>query len=438
VILRLLRLRIVSRVGRDRKVARLERWVASLTSEKAQLKDQLFAMENTAKSAERSNGELTGRNHAQSETIAALSADCEQLKETHAALVTTAQRLSRLKNKEKRRADELSKQLDTIAVSDRRIWEVAVTGDASPFRSLSQRRTPIMALVNLKGGVGKTTITANLGVAMASHGWRVLLVDLDHQGSLSQLLLSGAEQKDLIDSRRLVDVAFADPSDGLAKFKSAIVRVRLVENGEISLVGADEALLDVETKLSQRWLARMTTDDVRYRLRAILHSESIADRFDFILLDCPPRLTTACINALAASDYVLVPVLPNATSTAAAPRLLKWLRHLRQFACPELAVMGVIGNKAKFYGGAPVKNQQAELKSLAGYCRDKWGSEITMFPALGVHDPLAQPLPALDSKMRGAYLELVTRLNKELPNYARCRSSRLSASVDPSVASVRG
>ena len=81
--------------------------------------------------------------------------------------------------------------------------------------------------------------------------------------------------------------------------------------------------------LSHRWQAKITTDDVRYRLRAILHSAEIADRFDFILLDCPPRLTTACINALAASDYVIVPVLPNPISTAAVPRLLQWLKLLR-------------------------------------------------------------------------------------------------------------
>jgi cellulose biosynthesis protein BcsQ len=272
---------------------------------------------------------------------------------------------------------------------------------------------------------------------MAAHGWRVLVVDLDHQGSLSQLMLSSAEQDDLIRSRRLVDAALADPGDGLARFKAAIVRVTISVQGEVSLVGADETLLDLETKLSQRWLARMTSDDVRYRLRAVLHSETIADRFDFILLDCPPRLTTACINALAASDYVLIPVLPNSTSTAAAPRLLKWLKHLRQFACPELSVMGVIGNKAKFYGGSPVKKQQAELDTMAGYCRDKWGAEVTMFPALVVHDPIAQPLPALDPRLRGAYLDLVSRLNKELPSYARCRSSKLSSSIDPSVASVR-
>ena len=82
---------------------------------------------------------------------------------------------------------------------------------APPFRPLSQRRTPIFSLVNLKGGVGKTTITANLAVAMSQHGWRVLVVDLDYQGSLSQVLLSGKELNELFVSRNLVDEAFKNP-----------------------------------------------------------------------------------------------------------------------------------------------------------------------------------------------------------------------------------
>src|SRR5262249_47684793 len=161
--------------------------------------------------------------------------------------------------------------------------------------------------VNLKGGVGKTTITANLALSMSHIGWRVLVVDLDHQGSLSQLLLTLEEADELIISRNLVHEALKNPTDGLWSFRKAIKRVSKDPEGRVSIVAADEMLGDQETALSLRWQLRQTPDDVRYRLRSIVQAPEIAERFDFILLDCPPRLTTACVNALCASDYVMVP-----------------------------------------------------------------------------------------------------------------------------------
>ena len=65
-----------------------------------------------------------------------------------------------------------------------------------------------------------------------------------------------------------------------------------------------------------------------------------------VLIDCPPRLTTGCVNALAASDYVLIPVLLEETSVEAVPRILTWLKLFQSEVCRELDVLGVVGNKA--------------------------------------------------------------------------------------------
>lgn len=75
--------------------------------------------------------------------------------------------------------------------------------------------------------------------------------------------------------------------------------------------------------------------------RAILR-----DQYDVVLIDCPPRLTTGCVNALAASDYVLIPVLLEETSTDAVPRTLGWLKKFQAQVCTELDVLGIVGNKA--------------------------------------------------------------------------------------------
>jgi len=97
----------------------------------------------------------------------------------------------------------------------------------------------------------------------------------------------------------------------------------------------------------------------------------------------------------------------------------------------------VVGNKAKYYGDSPVKKQQAELDSLAGLCQEQWGEPVKFFPPLRMHDAIAQPLPANDPELGGAYLDLVLELNKELPHYARSRSSELSQSAFNPVGGVR-
>src|SRR5207253_7750043 len=114
------------------------------------------------------------------------------------------------------------------------------------------------------------------------------------------------------------------------------------------LLAANEDLADAEEHAKAAWLLQSGPRDVRYRLRAALHAPLIQDRFDAILLDCPPRLSTACVNALTCCDFVLIPVLLDKTSLDAVPRLLKWLRLLRGHGvCPELRVLGVLANRTR-------------------------------------------------------------------------------------------
>ena len=391
---RRLPLRILSDAARDAELRRLEKQVDGLTAENDRYRSELRHVEKHAEALKVRLFELSGRFQGQTDASKELTTEREQLKDKLQKYDQQRRNLFDRYQKAKRFASRLNEKLDKIAVTDGRIWEAAPGSGAALFRPLSQPRTPILSLVNLKGGVGKTTIAANLAVAMNKHGWRVLVVDLDHQSSLSQLLLSAGEMDDLVKSRRFIHKALQETTDGLGAFRQSIVRASIVPDSEICLVAADEELGDVEVAISHQWQARITDDDVRYRLRTILHSAEIADRFDFILLDCPPRLTTACVNALAASDYVMIPVLPNPLATAAVPRLLRWLQHLRGAACPELSVMGVVGNKVKYYRGSPVKRQQSELDALAPLCHEQWGGPVKFFPPVPMHDANEHRLPA--------------------------------------------
>ena len=128
-------------------------------------------------------------------------------------------------------------------------------------------------------------------------------------------------------------------------------------------MAADEELGDREMALAHQWQAGITTDDIRYRLRAVLQAPEIAERFDFILLDCPPRLTTACMNALSASDYVIVPVLPSPTfrQRGAAPA------QVAETAAPA-AVPGAFGDgRDRQQGEIPPGRTRAEAPSRARF-----------------------------------------------------------------------
>src|SRR5207244_1112144 len=133
--------------------------------------------------------------------------------------------------------------------------------------------------------------------------------------------------------------------NGAAETLVTSCRARIAESTGY-LLAAGEELGDVENQAMTQWLMRSGQPDARFRLRQALHSPLVQNDVDYVLIDCPPRLTTAAVNALTCADYVLVPVLLDATSVEAAPRFLRWLSTLKNaLACPDLDVLGVVANR---------------------------------------------------------------------------------------------
>jgi chromosome partitioning protein len=225
-------------------------------------------------------------------------------------------------------------RFDDLQKIDTNVW----TGRSSQVRkppafiSREGRKARFVTFLNLKGGVGKTTIVANLAAALATgvlgEKKRVLAIDLDYQGTLSNRCV---EHKILTDRRasrrtsdRLIDSgADADPAELVCNLLVPIGAT--AEMG--SIIVADERLDDIDFR--KQALFAIEAAEVRFEHRRLLHHPSIADRFDFVFFDCPPRLTTSSINALAASDWIVVPTGLDPTDVEAVPRSLRWFERLR-------------------------------------------------------------------------------------------------------------
>ena len=178
----------------------------------------------------------------------------------------------------------------------------------------------IYSIINQKGGVGKTTTTINLGTAMAACDAKVLLVDMDPQGNLSTGLGVSPSKREF------------GTYDLLTSTKSISECAIETDIPNLHLVTANESLLGVEIELS-------TFDDRALRLRKSVQD---IDKYDFILLDCPPALNIITLNALAASDGALVPLQAEFYALEGLSQLLKTIKDISSTINTKLELSGVI------------------------------------------------------------------------------------------------
>jgi cellulose biosynthesis protein BcsQ len=143
--------------------------------------------------------------------------------------------------------------------------------------------------------------------------------------------------------------------------------------------GTQQNLDDLEMRMFHSWLANPNGVDIRFLLRRALHAEAIQERFDYVLIDCPPRLTTACINALAASDYLLIPAQPEPISARSVPHLLRRLRELRDVGVLfDLRVLGIVANMVSADADNPVSNEVRVLDDMAAVATELWGRPVRL------------------------------------------------------------
>jgi cellulose biosynthesis protein BcsQ len=196
----------------------------------------------------------------------------------------------------------------------------------------------VITLANLKGGVGKTTVAANLGAYFHAQGLSVLMIDFDYQGSLSATVLRAAGRTevpgitDRILAGTLTATEVADPGQFLAP---NLAKMRILPAGY--------ALNRQESRTLTRWLLKLDEQDPRFALLRLLSDQNIINKFNVVIIDTPPRLTMATVNALCASTHFVVPTILDKLSIENVGDFLKQVdTWFRKELNPGIELVGIV------------------------------------------------------------------------------------------------
>lgn len=217
------------------------------------------------------------------------------------------------------------------------------------------RMAQIIAIANQKGGVGKTTTCANLGIGLAREGKKVLLIDSDPQGSLTISL--GYDRPDQLPitlsdiMEKVMDESTIAPNEGLLPHEEGVALMP----ANISLSGMEVSLVNAmnREKILKQYL------------------DSVKCQYDYVLIDCMPSLGMLTINALAAADSVIIPVQAQYLSAKGLEQLLQTVNKVRRQINPKLKISGILITM--------VDNRTNYAKEIGSLLRDTYGRKIRVF-----------------------------------------------------------
>ncbi len=198
-----------------------------------------------------------------------------------------------------------------------------------------------VSIINFKGGVGKSTLAFHLGTGLARYhdGQRVLLVDVDHQSSLSIVCLGGTQWEESVDQKRTINEVFRpfmgqnsaaigkniitqDPMGKRPRAQHALYRC-------MDLVPSSLELDDIEIELTASHQGNAINSEWNKRTLICrwLEEAEIDDLYDYIIFDCPPATKIVSQNAIAASHGYIIPIVPEAVMERGAPHLFHMMKE---------------------------------------------------------------------------------------------------------------
>ena len=248
----------------------------------------------------------------------------------------------------------------------------------------------VISLINQKGGVGKTTTSINLSASLALLNKKVLLIDLDPQcNATTGIGLNKGE----------IDKSIYNVLNNTATIEESIIKTKYknlyVLPASINLAGIDIEILDQSRNNSNFVKAEQLK----------LHIDKIKDKFDYIIIDCPPALGIITTNALTASDSVIIPVQCEFFALEGITQLLRAIMYTQQNLNPKLSIEGVLLTMldARTNLGIEV------VEEIRSYFKDKvYNTIIPRLIRLTEAPSHGKPIIAYDPKSKGseAYLNL--------------------------------
>ena len=230
--------------------------------------------------------------------------------------------------------------------------------------------TQIIAIANQKGGVGKTTTCANLGIGLAQAGKKVLLIDADPQGSLSISL--GYPQPDRL------PITLSDMMGKILTDEPINISEGILHHAEgVDIMPSDIQLSGMEVSL----VNAMSRETI---LRQYINA--VKDKYSHILIDCQPSLGMLTVNALAAANRIIIPVQAEYLPVKGLEQLLQTINKVRRQLNPKLKIDGILLTM--------VDNRTNFAKEIAILLRQTYGNTIKVFNTEIPHSVRAKEISA--------------------------------------------